>query len=671
MLCQQNPEGVAEIMRCMLPFAEQRSSGRKEAEMRSAMVAMSVWLLAGICPGDTIVMKDGRELQGKITGRFGGEIAIRTAEGKLVVIKAEEMAKAIRGDTDADKRRTPTHEREDGTLIKGSGRTGKKRWVYMPCNLLVNENLAKLQGVLERAKAVGYSGVLFYDSKALFWWKLQAAELWERNAKKLRQVVRQLGLELVVGVFPFGYSSAFLWHDANLAAGMPVRETPMVAQNGELVPVQTAEIKNGSFESYRGHRAEGLSLQDNPGTASFIDTKIVKHGKASLRFEDVARANNRVSQTIDVKPWQQYRLRAWMKAENLTASSLGIVVLADKRMLQHQWLVTSEGDRTRYVRSARNLNTDWVEQSVTFNSLGNTSVYIFFGVWGGKAGKIWWDDLRIDTVPTLNLLRRDSLPLTIHGEDGMAYEEGRDFARVEDPCLGRSGKTRRYDTRHEPPVIRLAAESRIRDGQKVRFSGYHAALTNHGFVSASLCDPKVFDLCALQIRKTEEALSPDGYFMSHDEIRCAGWEPEAVRRFSTSGELLAYNVRRCYEIAHREGGGKPVYVFSDMFDPNHNARADYFLVNNTIEGSWNGLDQNVVVMTWGGEKYARPGLEFFGQRNLKQMIAAYHDRDVVADHKMWTEAARGVPDIIGVMYTTGRSDYRNLEKFAEIWWGGE
>ena len=51
------------------------------------------------------------------------------------------------------------------------------------------------------------------------------------------------------------------------------------------------------------------------------------------------------------------------------------------------------------------------------------------------------------------------------------------------------------------------------------------------------------------------------------------------------------------------------------------------------------------------------------------MIAAYYDGDVARDHAAWSEAAKGVPNVIGVMYTTWRNDYSNLEEFAKAWWG--
>ena len=296
---------------------------------------------------------------------------------------------------------------------------------------------------------------------------------------------------------------------------------------------------------------------------------------------------------------------------------------------------------------------------------------LYLGLWGGKTGKLWIDGVRVEAAPALNLLRRDSLPLTLRPPGGKPLVEGKDFAPLADPGLGTKPYAGNYDTRHDPPEIRLPKGSRVKEGDRVLLSGYHTAIVYDGQVAISMGDPRVFELAAEEVRRVREALDPDAWFLSHDEIRAGGYEPSETAEYRTSGALFAANLSRCTEIARKEGGGKPVYVWSDMFDPNHNAKADYYLVNNTLEGSWEGLDDKVVVMKWGGGNIARPGLTFFARRGNAQMIAAFYDGDPAKDHAMWTEAAAGIPAITGVMYTTWRNDYSQLERFADLWWGGD
>ena len=101
-----------------------------------------------------------------------------------------------------------------------------------------------------------------------------------------------------------------------------------------------------------------------------------------------------------------------------------------------------------------------------------------------------------------------------------------------------------------------------------------------------------------------------------------------------------------------------------MFNPYHNAHDDYFLINGTVAGSWEGIPPDVNLMNWGppvacscggwGSKTARPppgtcpchiatavpggssgtttdyqaGLHFFGSRGLKQTIGGYCEQRV-------------------------------------------
>ena len=47
-----------------------------------------------------------------------------------------------------------------------------------------------------------------------------------------------------------------------------------------------------------------------------------------------------------------------------------------------------------------------------------------------------------------------------------------------------------------------------------------------------------------------------------------------------------------------------VVIWSDMFDPNHNAVEKYHLVNGPLTGSWEGLPKEVIVANWNSGKAA-------------------------------------------------------------------
>src|SRR5258708_28943246 len=112
--------------------------------------------------------------------------------------------------------------------------------------------------------------------------------------------------------------------------------------------------------------------------------------------------------------------------------------------------------------------------------------------------------------------------------------------------------------------------------------------------------------------------------MSHDEFRCFNWEEACQKRQLTPGEMLAENLRQCTDLIHP----RQAYVWSDMFDPTHNAvDGPYYLVNGPWTGSWEGLGKDVIVLSWNHGK--RDGsLKFFADRGNRQMLAGYYDADL-------------------------------------------
>ena len=97
-----------------------------------------------------------------------------------------------------------------------------------------------------------------------------------------------------------------------------------------------------------------------------------------------------------------------------------------------------------------------VRQAVeAFNSREYDKVVISVEADRNQSGKFWVDDLQVEEIGMVNLLRRPGTPVTVRGEkNGTVYEEGRDFARLEDSELN-------FRFNHEGPEIELLSGSRI------------------------------------------------------------------------------------------------------------------------------------------------------------------------------------------------------------------
>jgi hypothetical protein len=536
-----------------------------------------------------------------------------------------------------------------------------RRWLYVQANLLPDESVARTVALLERAAGEGYNGVVLTDFKFMLWDRMP--DTYREHCRLMRETCRRLRLELVVGVMPIGYSNSLLCRDPNLAEGLPVRDAPFVVRQSRLVPDETLPFPNGGFEEFRGDEPSGWASVDSPGRMAFRDEVVKCEGRSSLRFQDVARhepdhRHARAWRRLKVAPFRYYRVSAKVRTRDWTGSDNRITVIgADGRVLT-------------YHAPAIERTQDWRRLDLCFNTLETGEVRLYVGTWGGEGGTIWWDDIRIEPAGFVNVLRRAGCPLAIRRDgDGMPCVEGRDVEAVADPLLGKDPWDGDYTAWHEPPLVRIPPGSRLREGQRVRADYYHPAIIHEGQMMCCMSDPAVEKILRWQVEQVRDALRPDGYFMMHDEIRVQGWDLSCEARRRSPADLLGDHVERCVALIRAADPGKPIAVWSDMFDPCHNARASgfYYLVKGEGPwyGAWKRLPADVTIVNWQmGARTRRDTLRHFARRGHRQVLAGYYDGDPLMI-KDWLRDARGVPGVEGVMYTTWRGNFDHTRAFLE------
>jgi hypothetical protein len=547
--------------------------------------------------------------------------------------------------------------------VLADGPRFEQRWFYASHNLLVDQQVDDLVSLMERAGKSGYNGVVLADYKFNILGRMD--KHYFQNVARVRKAADEAGLEIVPAVFPIGYSDGLFAHDANLAEGVPVRDAPFVVKAGAAVldPDPAAHLRNGDLEDVKGDVFVGFGFQDDPGRTTFADRDVAHHGKLSCRMEDVhgksTSGNCRLTQRVKVRPHACYRFSAWVKTRDLKpAGAFRLLVLG------------TSGRRLSFHEGGLQPTQDWAPVEVVFNSLDQDEVTVYAGQWGGGSGTLWLDELRLEELALVNVLRRDGCPLVVASADGKTvYEEGKDFLPVRDPKLGQVPYAGQFSFAHAGPVLRLTPDSRIKDGDRLRVSWYHPIVTQGFQVMCCLTEPKVVELLRDQARRVNELFQPRTFFMAHDEIRVANWCQTCQASGKTPGELLAANVRRCVDVIKEVNPKARIVVWSDMFDPHHNAVDHYCLVNGTLEGSWKGLPADAIVANWNGGK-ARESLKFFADRGHAQIIAGYYDTDL-GSLKKWEEAAQGVPRVAGFLYTTWQHKYGDLAAYGRALQGKE
>ena len=360
------------------------------------------------------------------------------------------------------------------------------RWVYVSTNLLPAESVGALDATFAQAQASGYNGVVLTDYK--FATPMSGDPGYVAHAKAVVDSARQHGLEIIPMVCDIGYESGFEFQNPNLAEAIPVIDTSFTVHG----KTATAEVdpdtilKNGDFENADGNRLHGWTNQDDPGVTTFVDSSTTHSGSHSLMMDKIGTGNPagnaRVIQEVAVVPFHAYHLSVWVKTEGFATKWAARAAVLP---------VDTKNDALAFPSWSIASTQDWKQYDVVFNSLGNRSVRIYLGTWGGHGGKIWWDDARLETAGLVNVARRDGCPLTVTGDGGKVYREGVDYERVVDPSLGVGGN---YDVWHTPPSITLTAGSSIKDGEHLRVSDYQVLRIEAGSVAPCLSEPKLYDL---------------------------------------------------------------------------------------------------------------------------------------------------------------------------------
>ena len=552
-------------------------------------------------------------------------------------------------------------------VVLFAGRTASaeepsQRWLYLQTNLQVAENAAQADALLRRAAKAGYNGVVLADYKLNILDRVP--EHYFKHATQVKQLCEELKLELIPTVAPMGYSDGLLAHDPNLAEGIPVKDAAfVVSKDGRVTLAKpTPLLPNGAFEEANEDAAAGWHLQDGAGEFSFIDAEIKHSGKQSLRWgrrSGTDYLNARVSRLVKCAPYQQLHASVWIKTKDYAAAGdvKMFAIGADGRVLSHSNL----GVRR---------DQDWTEHHAVINTLGNTEVRFYCGTWGLASGVMWMDDVQLAETAFVNLVRRGGCPLkVVSAADGTVFEEGKDFEPLSDPKMGSVPWAGSFDVYHEPPALRLTKSSRIKPGSSLAVSYFHTATIYDNQVCSCLADPKVFRILEDQVRRVDRLFSPTTLFLSHDEIRIANWCDACRRDGRTAGQLLAENMRQCVATLRKVNPSARLCVWSDMFDPHHNAVAGpFYLVNGELVGSWEGLPKDMLIVNWNSGRPEK-SLPFFSGRGHANVLAGFYDHDPAAI-KRWQAVGRETNSAVtGAMYTTWRNDFSKLEEFAQHAWG--
>jgi hypothetical protein len=529
------------------------------------------------------------------------------------------------------------------------------RWVFLRSNLAVDTNVPIVLDILRRAKDAGYNGVVIQDPG--FHQLEQMNESYFTNAETTRATAESLGLAIYPVVFNQGERDL----NPNLAEGLPVRKAHYRVGDvwATLVPDPDCRLTNGNFKQVRTNRLEGWTTQTAPGVSTFADDVVYREDGLSLRLENFRAGDPKtgvveIGQTLSVTPFRQYRVSVWVKTQALNPEAQLQFAAHGLKGQPVLWPVAQTLSPAQ----------EWTQLFAVFNSLNFTKVNFRISLTGATTGKLWLDDAKFEEVGLLNVLRREGCPLIVESktedkkEESILYREGTDYRPILDEEM---------DDAHEPPPIRLLAGTRLREGDHLCVSYYHAV--DLGGKSGALClaSSEVDELFKSAAGHVNALLQPKGFLLNVRDLRNANWCRSCTNLHLTSSALLGQRLSRCETTLRLENPAARVFVWGDLFDPAVNGKDPYYL---TGEGgwklAWKFLPKNLAVVNLNSQDHE--SVAWFARHDVDQILAGYGD-GAEGDIRATLAKAGKSSRVVGVMYTTWLNNYNSLEAFAQAAWG--
>ena len=550
------------------------------------------------------------------------------------------------------------------SITRGEEGKYKYRFVYAFGNVLDHaSSVERLRGIAKTCGEHGINGIMLSGQFDRL--EMKSPEYFMR-LKEVEKFCNDNDVELIPALMSVAWGDAIYVHDKNMAAGLPVKDALYLVKDAQatLAADPPVGMINGGFENYKGKKIEGFVLGDKAEKLVSIDKKGFKEGRSSLRVEiddNYPEETPVISQWVTVSPYRCYRVTYWLKMDSHN-NRWGVFPLIVRG---------TDARHLHYALPEWPPDGEWHKVVLGFNSVNYDKVEIAISSPMGNKAKFQVDDISLEEIGLVNVLRRPGTPVTVRGEEnGMVYEEGRDYFRIEDPDMNlpfdNAYPHRNYRFDHEGPPVRLMIGSRIAEGERLRVSYFHPMSVYHGQVTLCMSEPKVYELWREKVRLLHQVLAPNKYLLNMDEIRAGNTCAACKARGMTMAQIVGDCVHKQVEIIRSFNPKAEIFIWGDMFDPNHNAGVregdKYFYVDGNYMGSWNYIPKDLIIINW-WRNVAEKSLAHFSGLGFRTMASSAVDPD---DAEIWLKTLEKTPGACGMMCASWDNNYEKLGAFGDM-----
>ena len=580
-------------------------------------------------------------------------------------------------------------------------------WNYTTRSLIVSDG--SITGSIDRAKQMGLNGMV---------WKCYVEDVEVKGDTHrinylgaVKEYARVKGIEIIPTIWAVGYSSLLLYN-ANFVEGVPVKNVPLVVGNGQTsFSGETGEgvaITNCGMESWNGN-VPNFWAKDDP-TLGYTSKSTDRHtGSYSLQIAPATTPTGGLStkgvyQSVGVQIGGSYTASCWVKISTSVSNPYNAaefqIVDANDRPIAYQ----------EYKRADPNyVNNGWVQLTTDVFTPQTSSIEIRLKGTGNFGEKFWFDDvaLSVKAAATDGVefpIIREGTPIVVKSSKDpnncIIYNKGTDWrlpAGYELKYNYQDGNIYVYVNGTLQPTgeinLVIPSGSRLKAGDTIYVDYYtpKSSSESGSYKQYGVClsEPGLYEAMEHSAGSINDILSPKTWFLAFDEVRiggnCAGCHSTGL----TTAQIFGKSVAKQYEIIKSASPDAEIVVWSDMFDPNLNAKDEYYDVDGSLTDVVDYIPNDMIIACWYDWKDqgsveqvcvgAKASLTFFADRGFRTMGSTFYDWDNVypdmptnlPDYNTqgWLRAieelnAAGKRNNVGVMYTTWENEYKYLNSFA-------
>ena len=534
----------------------------------------------------------------------------------------------------------------------------RDRWIFMARAVVDEADVDFITNTVSKAAECGFNGMMLAGMDNVGRWPR-----WRRNQlETVRRFCEEKGVEIVPMIWSIGYGT-MQERDVNLAEGLEVASVPYVRRGAKALfdPEGGSDMLRGegSFEKTvsRGGKTlpAGWEAWDRVGEVVAVDDKVAFAGGRSMRlssFELSSGGQARLlRRSLALSPGRQYAVTGRVKASPDFAprSSLRVTVAQNDNFISMTSVLTGAA------------TNGWVGFSVPLVLSEEGAVNLYVGAWEAKSGSVWVDDVKVEDLGICGVLRRRGCPFQVKDAvSGRVYREGIDYHEV--PAV----ESIRFPRNPKSLELSIPGGSAIPERAKLLVSGYVPVTVKNGMqCSTCMSERSLYRHFADSAKGVKEVLNPKTWFLSMDEIRMGGTCAACRAKKTDMAHILGECVTLQHAIIRRVSPGARICIWSDMFNPAHNAKDRFYCCRGSFRDSWKFIPRDIVIVDWYGAKYSE-SLPFWRKNGFEVIAATYYDAPVASRAKKDIEAASAYSNVRGAVYTTWRNDYSALSAFAGL-----